>query len=50
MNFKENSLNPIIKIGMLSNAYNKLKGIANYKRTSQYEDVKEYIWIVEVKV
>jgi len=28
--------------------YNKLKGIANYKRTNDYEDVKEYIWMVHV--
>ena len=40
----------IYKYPIEHKTYNKLKGIANYKRTSQYEDVKEYIWIVEVKV
>lgn len=40
----------IYKYPIEHKTYNKLKGIANYKRTSQYEDVKEYIWIVEMKV
>jgi adenine-specific DNA-methyltransferase len=29
--------------------YNKLKGIASYKRTSQWEDVKEFIWMVDTR-
>lgn len=29
--------------------YNKLKGIANYKRTAKWEDVKEFIWVVDLR-
>ena len=29
--------------------YNKLKGLANYKRTSEWEDVKEFIWMVDLR-
>ena len=29
--------------------YNKLKGIASYKRTSKWEDVKEFIWMVDTR-
>jgi len=29
--------------------YNKLKGIASYKRTSEWEDVKEFIWMVDTR-
>lgn len=29
--------------------YNRLKGIANYKRTSEWEDVKEFIWMVDLR-
>lgn len=29
--------------------YNKLKGIASYKRTAEWEDVKEFIWLVDTR-
>lgn len=29
--------------------YNRLKGIASYKRTSEWEDVKEFIWMVDTR-
>tara|TARA_B110000046_G_scaffold185849_1_gene229824 strand:- start:14346 stop:15470 length:1125 start_codon:yes stop_codon:yes gene_type:complete len=29
--------------------YNKLKGIASYKRTGEWEDVKEFIWLIDTR-
>ena len=29
--------------------YNKLKGIANYKRKEEWSDVKEFMWLVDTR-
>ena len=29
--------------------YNRLKGIASYKRKGEWEDVKEFIWLVDLR-
>ena len=33
----------------LHETYNKLKGIASYKRTSEWKEVKEYLWLVDTR-
>ena len=29
--------------------YNRLKGLSSYKRTGEYKDVKEFIWVIKTK-
>jgi adenine-specific DNA-methyltransferase len=37
------------KIPIIHNTYNKLKGIANYKRKEVKKETKEFLWILEKK-
>ena len=34
------------KIPVQHKTYNRLKGIANYKKKSEKESIKEYMWLV----
>ena len=35
------------KIPIDHKTYNRLKGISNYKRTTEYKQVKEYLYVIE---
>ena len=35
------------KIPIDHKTYNRLKGISNYKRTTEYKPVKEYLYVIE---
>jgi len=37
------------KIPVTHKTYNKLKGIANYKRQKKNQEIKEYLWLLEKK-
>ena len=39
----------VYKIPVEHKTYNKLKGIANYKRKKLFEEVKEFIWLVDFR-
>ena len=39
----------VYKIPVDHKTYNKLKGIASYKRTSEWKEVKEYLWLVDTR-
>jgi len=39
----------LYKFPLNHKTYNKLKGIANYKRKKEWEDVKEYLWLVDCR-
>ena len=40
----------VIKIPIEHKTYNKLKGLSSYKRTSEYKDVKEFIWVIKTNI
>ena len=37
----------LTKIPVTHKTYNKLKGIANYKRQKKSQEIKEYLWLLE---
>ena len=39
----------VYKIPVEHKTYNKLKGIASYKRKKTFEEVKEFIWLVDFR-
>ena len=39
----------VTKIPVQHRTYNKLKGIANYKRTAEWKDVKEFLWLIDTR-
>lgn len=39
----------VTKIPVQHRTYNKLKGIANYKRTTKWKDVKEFLWLIDTR-
>uniref|UniRef100_A0A6C0KGP6 site-specific DNA-methyltransferase (adenine-specific) n=1 Tax=viral metagenome TaxID=1070528 RepID=A0A6C0KGP6_9ZZZZ len=39
----------VMKIPVEHKTYNKLKGIANYKRVEDKEDIKEFLWLVDCR-
>lgn len=39
----------VYKIPIDHKTYNKLKGIASYKRTSEWKDVKEFLWLIDTR-
>ena len=40
----------VIKIPIEHKTYNKLKGLSSYKRTGEYNDVKEFIWVIKTNI
>ena len=40
----------VIKIPIEHKTYNKLKGLSSYKRTGEYKDVKEFIWVIKTNI
>ena len=42
-----NSFGKVDKIPINHNVYNRLKGISDYKRTSEKKEIKEFLWILE---
>lgn len=40
----------VYKIPVEHKTYNRLKSIANYKRLGKYENVNEYMWLIEMKL
>ena len=39
----------VMKIPIEHKTYNRLKGLSSYKRTGEYKDVKEFIWVIKTK-
>ena len=39
----------LYKFPLTHKTYNKLKGIASYKRESEWSDVKEFMWLVDTR-
>ena len=39
----------LTKIPVEHKTYHKLQGIANYKRKKEYEDVKEFLWLLDCR-
>ena len=39
----------VVKIPIEHKTYNRLKGLSSYKRTGEYKDVKEFIWVIKTK-
>ena len=37
----------VMKIPIDHKTYNKLKGLSNYKRTGEYKDVNEFLWVIK---
>jgi len=40
----------VIKIPIEHKTYNKLKGLSSYKRTGEYKNVKEFIWVIKTNI
>ena len=45
----ENTDREITKIPIEHKTYNRLKGLSNYKRTSEYKNVKEFLYVIKRK-
>ena len=45
---KRNSLH-VEKKPIVHKTYNRLKGISNYKREKDYQDVKEFLYVIKKK-
>ena len=43
------SMGEVYKIPVEHKTYNKLKGIASYKRKKKFSEVKEFIWLVDFR-
>ena len=39
-----------MKIPINHKTYNKLKGLSNYKRTGEYKDVNEFLWVIKTNI
>lgn len=44
-----NKKGKVYRISVEHKTYNKLKGIASYKREKKWEEVKEFIWLVDTR-
>jgi adenine-specific DNA methylase len=40
----------VMKIPINHKTYNKLKGLSNYKRTGEYKDVNEFLWVIKTNI
>jgi len=40
----------VVKIPIIHKTYNKLKGLSNYKRTNEYKDVNEFLWVIKTGI
>ena len=39
----------VMKYPIEHKTYNRLKGIANYKRQGKDKEIKEYLWLIKTK-